>query len=246
MIIGKIKKRGIENKVVWFSRNIKLLDCIKDATYYSYLGKQKFLPFIRKKSHTLINNLTLSDDSILLQAKSNTRNEVRRAIKDGYEYTNNITISEFVTFYNLFALEKGLPNISDKKLQKWGEHIMFSAVKKDNLILTMHAHLIDNEEKIANLLHSASCRLEASSDAKMIGISNRFLHYKDMLELKKQGIMLYDFGGVYIGTTDKARMGIAEFKKSFGGEIKVISTYYSPLAIAVFIVDKLIYSFLKK
>jgi hypothetical protein len=242
MITGITKKHGISNKVVWFSRDIKFWDCVSNVTYYSCfdLDRRGFIPFVRRKKYTLINDLTLSDEELLAHTKTNTRNEIRRALKEGCEYTAEITISEFVVFYNLFASEKRLPNVNDGQILEWGPHIALSAVKKDGRILAMHAHLVDEKEKIANLLFSASIRLDAGFNTKIVGWGNRFLHYRDMLELKKRGVLFYDWGGLYIGFKDRARIGIAEFKKSFGGELKTVDSYYSVLSVVFFLIDKIL------
>lgn len=40
-----------------------------------------------------------------------------------------------------------------------------------------------------------------------------------MLRFQRQGVLVYDLGGWYVGTEDKRKLGINRFKASFGGVI---------------------------
>jgi hypothetical protein len=49
--------------------------------------------------------------------------------------------------------------------------------------------------------------------------ANSFIHWKNFLAFRSQGISWFDFGGWYPGTTDLRFLGINAFKESFGGKI---------------------------
>lgn len=229
MIIVKNKILGISSKLYLFPIKINTKDIFKIVSYNFYLGNNKRLPFIHHKSNTIYINLSYNNEELLKQAKSNTRNEIRKAIREDYKYENNIPILQFVTFYNTFANDKKLPKITEQHCLKYGNHLYLSAVKYNNQYLSMHATIYDIETSISRLLYSASGRLNSSADTKIIGIGNRFLHYMDFISLRDLGLLKYDFGGIYTGDKDKSQQGIAHFKASFGGEIAEINSYYSVL-----------------
>ena len=63
----------------------------------------------------------------------------------------------------------------------------------------------------ARLLYSAShFRSYDKNYRALIGRANRFLHWEDMVHLKKYGMSIYDMGGIGANS-------IAGFKKGFGG-----------------------------
>jgi len=49
--------------------------------------------------------------------------------------------------------------------------------------------------------------------------ANCFIHWKNFLTFKEQGVPYFDFGGLYLGKTDIRLLGINAFKKSFGGKV---------------------------
>ena len=49
--------------------------------------------------------------------------------------------------------------------------------------------------------------------------ANCFIHWKNFLAYRDQGIPCFDFGGWYVGTTNIQSLGLNQFKKSFGGEV---------------------------
>jgi lipid II:glycine glycyltransferase (peptidoglycan interpeptide bridge formation enzyme) len=93
----------------------------------------------------------------------------------------------------------------------------------------MHAYfIVDNTVR---LLHS--CSLFRDTDdhecQNLVGRANRLLHWDDILYFKRNNYLLYDFGGIYQGDRDKEKIQIAQFKNSFGGEIKCGYSYMQPV-----------------
>ena len=94
----------------------------------------------------------------------------------------------------------------------------------------MHSYIFDKEKKIIRLLHSAS--FYETDDKKirnLIGMANRFLHFKDMQYFKEEGFETYDFGGYAYDTPDKHLQNINKFKSSFNGISTLQSNYYTYL-----------------
>ena len=94
---------------------------------------------------------------------------------------------DFVEFYNKFAEEKNIEQISLSHLNKYGPNILLYQSGKNGVVMTMHATMVDPESKFSMLLYSASARLDQGVDKKDVGFSNRFLHYREFVEFKSLG-----------------------------------------------------------
>lgn len=211
-------------------------DYFRPVMYSYFNGKIPTLGMVVKKSHTIQIDLKQSEEDILQGFKSNTRNEVRRAIREGFFFDKNVTEEEFVNYYNDFANEKGLAPINLSHITKYGKNVMLCKSGLENTTMTMHATIIDDELKKAMLLYSASIRLDQGVDKKNVGFSNRYLHYMEFVELKRMGYELYDFSGVCIDPNEKEKYSIGLFKKGFGGvECDFISLKSYPMALALWL-----------
>lgn len=207
------------------AKEIRLIDAFLISCYTAYLGKISRL-FKVLKGYTIHIDLEKNEDEILMDFKANTRNEVRRGIKDGYTIKRIEDINLFVDFYNNFAKAKGLSKIERKHIEKYSNVLIYASVF-NNEILTMHASIVDVDLKQVSLLYSASKRLDDNIDRKSIGISNRFLHYMEFIEFKKDGFYTYDFSGVCEDPDNREEYSIGIFKKGFGGELIERYTLYS-------------------
>ena len=214
---------------------ISLLDRLICSQFHTYLG-QKLWGMRKKYSHTIFIDLRKSEEELLQDCKSNTRNEVRRAIREEFFFEPVASKVDFVEFYNKFAEEKNIEQISLSHLNKYGPNILLYQSGKNGVVMTMHATMVDPESKFSMLLYSASVRLDQGVDKKDVGFSNRFLHYREFVEFKSLGYETYDFCGVCIDPNDKARYSIGQFKSSFGGtETDTLMLFSYPFVIANFI-----------
>jgi hypothetical protein len=86
-------------------------------------------------------------------------------------------------------------------------------------VLVWHAHLWTPSR--ARLLHSASLYRESDDTGfrNLIGRANRWLHWRDMLRYKAQGITAYDWGGWYAGDENEELLRINRFKDEWGGRV---------------------------
>lgn len=231
-MITVVNKKGIFKSYSYFhSKTLSFRDIFRLSFYGNFLGvthKKSFF-FCKNYYHSLHINLLLDENELYKGLKSNTRNEINRAVNASCVFVENVSTEEFVEFYNLFAAKKGLKPINTMSLAKYGENLKITGVSMSGEILTLHAYYTDIESGFTTLLYSASKRLDNVDESllKLIGYSNRFLHYQDLLYFKKEGFLVYDFGGIYLGQDDRSQIGIAQFKKSFGGEVVKIINYLS-------------------
>ena len=205
------------------------IDYFRPACYTDFKGNKPCL-FSCRRSKTIIIDLRQDMETIMSGIKSNFRNEIRRAEREGVVFSNQRDVKWFIDYYNDFAEKKGLNIISEHHVSKYPIFYITTA-EKDGVVLTAHVSYIDNDLKTAYLLFSASPRLDGLVDSKLIGFSNKYLHYKDFEFFKGEGLNYYDFSGFSDDPNDKEKYGIGQFKKSFGGEIRETHSYYSPLFI---------------
>ena len=229
----KIEKGWYYSLKIYASK-VNAVDFFRLSQYSSYQGP---IPFgmIPEFKNTNVIDLSQTKDELLNACKSNTRNEIRRAIREGFFYEKVNSIPEFVVFYNKFAKEKKLQALYEEDLKKFGKHLLLYKSGIRDKTLTMHASVIDYEKRSVFLLYSASIRFDETIDKKYVGFSNRYLHYQEFLEFKQLGALSYDFSGVCLKQDDPAKYQIGLFKQSFGGRnVKALKLYSVPMAIALF------------
>ena len=220
----------------FFSKSIEFLDALKLVVYIQSFCNKPKIGFIREKFYT--NLVDLHDqEQIFKDFKSNTRNEIRKAIKD----KNTIEIEDneesFVDYYNDFALSKSLNTISLPDLKRFGQNLVITKVKNNEEVIVMHSYIIDNQIKRVRLLHSATS--VTNNNRSFIGRANRFLHYKDMIYFMEKGILQYDLGGYAFNTKIKSLENINKFKDSFGGTLVENCNYYPILYLFASKIKKL-------
>ncbi len=220
-----------------YAEKVPLKDKLGLSFYSAYEGKDTTF-MMKKIKKTIVIDLTLSEEELLMALKSNTRNEVRKGIKEGFIVEEVKDIESFVEYYNNFAAEKNLETISANDITKYPKVLLNKCTLNGN-ILTMHANIVDEKKKIVRLLYSASIRFDAGVDRKNVGISNRLLHYKELLLFKEAGYTLYDFGGINEDPNDKEQYNISQFKKGFGGEVKEVVFLTSYIANIILSIKKM-------
>ena len=197
----------------------------------NYLGGGRIPSwYIVTKGHTATTDLTLSWDEIYSRMKSNTRNEVKRAIKEGVVVECNYDYASFVPFYNEFCDSKGLDlKINEHTLSKY-DRMLITIARKDETILCMHAIVLDKQDCVAMLFYSCSKRLSGDVDKKLIGWANRLLHYKELEMFKKQGYKKYEWHSL-VTDPSHPNYSIGQFKLSFGGELHETVSVRTPLFV---------------
>ena len=201
-------------------------DAFRLSLYTAYTGKDSF-GFIKQHDYSVQIDLTQSEEEILQGCKSNTRNEIRRGIKEGYIVEKIENTSEFVSFYNEFAKEKHLSRVREENISSYEKIYLYKVSKEDGTVLSMHASVGDLEAGIVSLLYSASVRLQEGIDRKSVGFANRLLHYREFIEFKRIGYKLYDFTNVCLDEKQPEKYKIGLFKQGFGGNIVEYYSLYS-------------------
>lgn len=214
----EVQSRFFRN--IYFAEKLPWFDFFRAVHYFNYLGDRENIPwfYIKKIGVSCVSDLSLGIDKIMASMKSNTRNEIRRAIKEGCEFLVDDDIDAFVPYYNEFCRSKGLNDYTSKsRIQKY-KTILSTRVEHNGVVLARHINILDCSGMNAFLMFSCSKRLADNADRKMIGWANKFLHYKDLEWLVNAGFEKYDWSGICLDENDE-RYSIGQFKLSFGGEI---------------------------
>lgn len=218
----------------FFAESLRISDLWKAVTYSDYIGDLEKIPFWYKKTraHTAHVDLSQNIEHIFLSIKSNVRNEIRRAVKEGcvVEYDNDY--ESFISFYNIFCEQKGIPELKTnlKTLKKYN-YVLITKVKKGDVTLCAHATLIDEKSKLAMLMYSCSMRLCDDVNCHLVGWANRLLHFKEFELFKEMGMHIYEWNGVNVNPNEPEKNRIGKFKLGFGGEEEDIIMLQTPLFV---------------
>lgn len=214
----EVKSRFFRNR--YFAAKLPWLDIFRAIHYFNYLGDNEKVPWFysKKIGVSCVSDLTIGIDKIMESMKSNTRNEIRRAIKEGCSFHVDNDIDAFVPYYNDFCRSKGLNDYTSKERILKYKDILSTKVEHNGMVLARHINILDRAGKNAFLMFSCSPRLDENADRRLIGWANKFLHYKDLEWLTNAGFEKYDWSGVCLDKGD-VRYSIGQFKLSFGGEI---------------------------
>jgi hypothetical protein len=198
------------------------------TVYRQFLGHPApGFPFIKDERHTLLIDLTQSEEALVAGMNKNMRAQLRKAEGDGFVWSQETDLEAFRTFFNAFAREKGLKSLDSGVLQSEKNALSIGKVEWQGRVLVAHAYLVDREEGRARFLYGASARLEEDVDPNLAGRANRLAHFSEMQEFKRQGLKTFDFGGYAKDTADRQKQGINQFKEAFGGVVVEESNYDS-------------------
>lgn len=215
-------------KLTVYGKKTSCLDLFRFACHSFYEGEKKPFYYFIKNGKTIRIDLSQSASQVLSQMKQNTRNEIRRGIRDCYIFSRCNDVDFFINYYNRFASEKKLSCIKKRNIAQHPEVMIFQC-ERDDKVLAMHANIIDRKNKISSLLYSASIRFDENVERKSVGVANRFLHYKEFEYFIAENLLTYDFSGICDDPNQKEEYNIFLFKSGFGGEIVPTVTLYSPL-----------------
>ncbi len=219
------KKHGINFYTVWFAKEpLKKSGII---AYQEYMGDK---PADAKECHTLLTDLTETEDEIKQHFSKTCRNLVNRAARENISYeiieNKDITdalIDEFCNFFEAFWESKGSKLENKQKLREEirtyrdAEAFAIGCAYVNDEKAVYHTYI--NAGDTIRLRHSASLfRLQNSEESNavknLIGIANRGLHFEEMKYFKERGMKVYDWGGA--GRNEEV-LSITEFKETFGG-----------------------------
>jgi len=172
---------------------------------------------------TLITPLSEPEEALFARMNATTRNYVRRAedileADASWTYCSPTNIQKSHSdLVQEFVRRKGL----DAYVAKHGAmrlpitpYLLASSVKHKEEQFVVHVYLVDKDEKLAYLYWSVSRQI-APEEKDVLGKLNRWLHWQDILWFKRNGFLIYDWGGA--GEQPEV-INITRFKQGFGGD----------------------------
>ena len=172
---------------------------------------------------TLVTDLTQDESELFRNFSSTTRYEINRA--ENKDTLNAIVlpptsemVAAFLVFYDAFAQQKALPGAYRRELfaANAARQLVLTRASYADDALVWHAYILWRSSAV--LLYSASqFRDRSSAQRALVGRANRWLHWKDILHLKRLGIRQYDWGGIFDDESSVDRAGVNGFKRDFGG-----------------------------
>jgi hypothetical protein len=186
--------------------------------------------------HTLHLDLGTDTSRLWDAINKNTRYEIRRGeARDGLAFRMlpapaPAEVTEHARFYDRFAAAAGLARCNRPRLASLsakGALAISSASDAQGVAVCAHVYVVTSQR--ARLLYSATRRSDASTteEKALIGRANRALHWHDIQLFQRQGLALYDFGGLALSEVPKLQ-AIDNFKRGFGGSVVLEYNCYAP------------------
>ncbi len=205
-------------------------DAVLPVHYLDCPDRGPIFGFIREPTQTLVIDLQQTPDAILGSFRATTRNEVRRAQREGVVCRVATSFDRFLALYEAMCRQKPLPPTPAGYLQSLGEHLCITEALFDGTAVCSHLYVADAATGRVRLIRSASLFRESEhAQRQKIGRANRLLHFHDMLVFREKGLRSYDLGGYHPHGVplDPELARINEFKASFGGKLRHEANYLS-------------------
>lgn len=197
----------------------QLLDNAKNRQILAAIGAKKS-PMHLAAEHTVIIDLTKSQESLLANMRRQTRYEVRRADKLGLKVEKSNTKEAFLEFHqaqsSTAARQHFVPPDTKTLLaerEAFGKAAQIYVAKNaDSQPIAYGLILINGDE--------AAYYEAASTDLNRKLPGAYALQWQVMKDLKKQGIKRYNLWGIAPANQPNHRYhGVTTFKTGFGGEV---------------------------
>src|SRR5712691_176559 len=217
-----IKGRGAVYGEVWYDEEPPRdsgVDIVLYRQRNAPIADARYTPFL-----SLVTDLSVDEDAITRKFGKEARDKIRRAeTRDGlhveFIMDPESRLKEFRAFYDSFARQKSLEPSDHQWLAAAckARQLALTSATQSGEALVWHAYVMLGNA--ARFQYSCSCfRNREGNYRALVGRANRWLHWRDMLQLKEMGIKRYDWGGLFEDESVPEHAGINTFKKGFGGQ----------------------------
>jgi lipid II:glycine glycyltransferase (peptidoglycan interpeptide bridge formation enzyme) len=230
MILDEVSKIANQENALFLRIDPEIKNSTLDKEFWQQIGFIKSSKEMQPKM-TVCLDLSKSEDELLKNMKPKTRYNIRLSLRKGVKVFISDNISDVDTFYSLMfktsKRDKFYPHIKRhyediiKILGQDGKAKLFLAKYKNKIIAST----------IVSFFGQKSVYMHGASDSQYRNLMSTYLlQYQAMLEAKKMGCLLYDFGGVVPeDEINHSWAGISRFKRGFGGEeLKYIGAFDLP------------------
>ncbi len=175
---------------------------------------------------TILIDLRQPEEELWNAVTSATRKVIRQAVRQNIvvepipELNSEIWDAFLSAYWKLWHRKQkagalGIGQIRD--LIGQGRFALTRSRDPDGNTLSWHAYVRTPERARLHTTISDMDPTRGSPWNNLVGRAHRLHHWQDMLQFKKEGVHIYDFGGVYRGSEDQEQLNIARFKQLFGG-----------------------------
>jgi hypothetical protein len=191
---------------------------------------------------TPVIDLSRSEEDIFRSYNDTTRNEVRRAIREGVTFKASIApgpedIHEFLAAAEDLLILKGRPVWDFESLSTYRDLNELVLTKTKNVEGQPQSyHVFIRRGPIARLINSVTIRSNKAKAAQnFAGRANRLNHWEDAKLLKTLGVGLLDLGSWGAlhdsDTLNKGQEDLKSYKAAFGAEI--IPAYHQLIPVSL-------------
>ena len=170
------------------------------------------------------------DETTVFQGfKKNTRNEIHKT-EHLAKISFRIPDPDVITSYRFYRQIKRRDGVIPDHRQEFTNCLFFNAYSNATLIVSLSCYQAGN---IIRLKHVVSVRKQAEIDSRLVGYASRRLVWEICKYAKHHNYRWFDLAGVNL--SDQKKSGVAQFKQSFGGELKTnyVYRYERPLFLLV-------------
>ncbi len=215
--LDEVRKMAVENKCVF----VRMRPNIYDTPEYEKLAKELGLiksPMHLHAEHTVMLDLTKSEDELLADMRRQTRYDVRRSAKLGIKVSWDNSKEAFDDFYDIqlkTAERQGFIPSTRKFIQAereaFGDNARIYTASLDGTVLAKGLILLQKPEAI---YHEA-----ASTDEGRKLPGAHALQWQIIKDAKEMGLKRYNLFGIAPPNSPHHRYaGVTTFKCGFGGE----------------------------
>ncbi len=215
--ISEIRKMAAEHNCVFVRMRPNIYATPEHETLAKELGLVKS-PMHLHAEHTVMLDLTKSEDELLTDMRRQTRYDVRRSIKLGIEVDYSNSKEAFDDFYNIqlkTAERQGFIPSTRKFIQAqreaFGDNVRIYTASLNGVVLAKGLILLQKPEAI---YHEA-----ASTDEGRKLPGAHALQWQIIKDAKEMGLKRYNLFGIAPPNSPHHRYaGVTTFKCGFGGE----------------------------
>lgn len=238
LVINQRKKLFLKLETVYYPEDYSSYKSNADIVLFYFSSKS--IPGARL-FNTLQIDLTRDEDRLLAELHKSTRHDILKTQKEASvdivlnENPNARDITAFCDAYDLFVQMKGIKAADRDIMRKFMEKnalTITSAHSPDGSVLCSLTDIIAGDTVFGLYAYS---NFRSSSDSKyrrMVANANRYLYWKNILNLKEKGFRTLDLGGLGMGREGSGMDNVDSFKLGFGGSIVQLYQFYYPLTPA--------------
>ena len=209
--------------------------------HFSYIHLYSYQPlalsgFSSQKQTISLIDLSSDEAAIFRRFKKNTRNEIRKT-EGRPEMSFRVPDPDRTHAYDFYRQIKRRDGVSPDLRQEFADCLFFNAYLDQKLIVSMSCY---QATPILRLKHLVSVRKQKNSNPRIAGYASRRLVWEICKYAKSHGYRWFDLAGVNL--TDPKKSGVAQFKQSFGGELR--TNYIYRYERSIFLLARKIIKFL--